>query len=406
MNGEVLPHSGAIEIPLDRVADRVGMAFVGGFFFGLPALAFLDPSAPLAGVLFLFLFCGGFYLWMVWSIAPSFGAVVTLTPHRIELQRRGRRVFTAAWTEVEGIYQPYAMLGKRLEVRDRNGRTLGAIPIVNVPHRLPELLGVLHAYLSPTAGIWQEPPPRRGTRGARVIRALASLVAAGATLRITFWSLDPSAPTWVARAGGWCLLSFFVFLAVALAETSTFLKWNRPRPPRVRYEPANDLGAALAGISADAPIYRPRTFVYPDRLRRFDIRADGTLTVVILVGFALLVAVGLLFGAYPLFLRHPAGGIALFALALSLVAAAVPYARKYMRQMEELGAGLADEIVVEGKAIWVVREGRRYAAIARHAPIANPFYRSHNGLNGMRWALEVDGRIRWYDPSCMVDAAA
>jgi len=412
VNGNLPEKTGRIVLNLESGDSR----FLGPFFacmmlvFGLLlspliplggtwplCLGMLALSAPVFGVLYR-------------RVRPFQGASLIIDGGGIELVRKGHRVFHCAWRAIASVeISEQEFRTPLLALKGEDGRVQGEIPL-NHALRFHELMGLVGRHLPYGVQIKRVVPGLKGTQGGRGLIAIFLTGGAIASLAYAFAGISTIGATGLAaRLPALALLLGLVLIPVALVQWKVALLWKR-RNLEPRLEPVRNLfvHALLSDIHvllSGRAVPTKRTYSYSPST----VKANAPTTPKQQVGTAtfisLLLAALVLGAEWSAFQGLSLAFLIPIMTASALLTILLPFylMRKVVPQVDQIRAGLGDQIIVENLAIWVVKDGRKRPAHLIASPTYNDSFAAANGLNRMRMPLAVGDEVLWYDPSSMFD---
>lgn len=412
MNSPLPAKPGKIELSLEEKDTRI----LGPFFI-VVTLGFALAMTPLFGATASWLpslaciaFCAAIFYPLYRLTRPLIGTTLVLDGIGVELMKKGERDFRSSWSAISQVH--VVQLGlrpKMLRLLDLNDKLLGEIPLGQSPVRFHELIGLIAKHLPPGVQINRLVKGTKGTLGGRLLLATALMAAGTGSLFVAFQAMSAVAGSLLQRSGIWLLLFGIVALPCALMQWSKILAW-RKRIPADHFEPVSPLFAHsalpdLRHLLAGLPVVRKARYVYSpeivEKSRNFKPSAERAAA---LVGGVVLAAMVLfsLWGMTPNVSLAILMPLMVLSGALSL---ALPFllTRKLNRHQAELRGGVGDELMVEHRALWVLRGGRKIPARVLSEPTYQMPYEATTGLNRMRIPIEVGDETIWYDPSSMFD---
>jgi len=338
---ELAPRDGTITFSLD---DR--LAKIGEPWLYLGFLVTASVGSPIFGNAvswpFTILFATLSVAYMAFRFSESRGTVgakLALTLQGIELSRHEKPVFQSSWSRIANIEHeaPSRLsLARCLTLKDAAGAVIGRIPVREDDARLAQLLALFRYYLPPAVEIIQRVSKMEG---APVAESFPD-------------SLLPR--IWALEAGQ------------SVSKTKSF-----------RYSPA-----AIQRIST---LLKPRY-------------GQNVLFALILIAMGCMfcfTVYSALMGPSGKYLKSGLISLAAIVFFVGLIA----FERKVARQTKELAKGFHDEIILENRAIWVIREGRKIPARIQ----GGEWLSKAQGFDALRIPLIVAEETIWYGPSNMFD---
>jgi len=412
VNSPLPAKPGKIELDLEEKDTRIlGPFFVGiTFVFALALCPIFGATASWLPSLACLAVCGAFFYPLYRLVRPLIGTSLVLDSTGIELMKKGERDFRSSWSAISHVH--VVQMGfrpKTLRLLDLHDKLLGEIPLGQSPVRFHELIGLIAKHLPPSVQINRLVKGTKGTLGGRILLA-AGLTAAGiGSLFVAFQAMSAVAGSLRQQSGTWLLFFGIVALPCALMQWSKILAW-RMRIPADHFEPVSPLFAHsalpdLRHLLAGLPVGRKARYVYSpeivEKTRNFKPSAERASA---LFGGVVLAAMVLLslWGMTPNVSLAILIPLMVLSGALSL---ALPFllTRKLNRHQAELRGGVGDELMVEHRALWVLRGERKIPARVLSEPTYQMPYEATTGLNRMRIPVEVGEETIWYDPTCMFD---